>query len=163
MAEIKKSEEHKLNRTIVTAIFIPASLLFLMTQVAFLKANVQYAPTHIFALYSVLGMALYIIAAIIFVKFCDRAWSKLNIISAIITVVSMLSIALLENEVGPTMTITNYIGYGLLALGLLDYWKNKHKINFAFMIWGLYILLWNTNYYERLSFSQGADAPLALF
>lgn len=139
-----------------------ASLIFFIDQLYYCRMVIKNIDTYLFALFFIFCIVLFALALLIFLKYCPKTLNRLELSSALVILFSMLFISLIANGIDSFISITNYIGYAVILLGVVGYFKNRHKINLSFMVWGLSIILWLCNLYNAMYFEEGRVFKTAL-
>ncbi|MCB6992685.1 hypothetical protein LI177_04190 [bacterium 210820-DFI.6.37] len=129
--------------------------IFLIDQLRFFHVANENAPTDRFAFGFILCGILYAVALWIFCRFHTNTWKKLEILSGVIVLISMTLISLIANGIDVSMPAAGNIGYIILILGIIGYFKNRDKTYVSFIFWGIFVLLWTANWYESLYVTNG--------
>ena len=112
------------------------SLAFFINQLKYYSMVMKNIETYAFPLFFILGIVLFAITIFIFLKYCPKAFNRLELASSLIIVISMFFISLIAKGITLFIPITNYIAYANLLLGGIGYFKTRHIINLSFMVWG---------------------------
>lgn len=135
-----------MNKFIISTLMI--SFIFWACQVRYFLIANKTAPTSLFAAGFLVCVLLYLIAFFLFIKFQNQLWTNIEVISVIVVLISMLLLSLTAAGIDVSMRIIEVTGYISVLLGIIGACKNKHKVDVTFIIWGVFILIWVTNWYE---------------
>lgn len=130
-------------------IYTLANLIFFISQIVFLCNRISFVQTNWFVYLFIADMALFILWCIMIMKSCTRQMKLIDGIGMIIILFSMFCItSLAYNWNLLSMTVAGVTGYAAIAIGILG--RIKHSLNGcnAYVLWGIYVLIWTINWYN---------------
>ena len=131
------------------------SLIFFINQLNYFCMVIKNLDTYLFIVLFIFCIVLFAIALLLLLKYCPNTLNRLELSSAFIILFSMLFISLISNGINSFVPITNYMGYAAILLGGIGYFKNRHRINLSFLLWGVSSILWLCNLYNAMYFEEG--------
>ena len=129
-------------------ITLVVNLIFLINQFHYFFEVNPYAPTAVFAVGFFISIFLYLTALFFFIKFHRGAWKKLDLAATAVSLLSMGAISLIGAGIDVSMGVAGYSAYGSILLGIIGWGKYRQKWYAAFLLYGIFALLWTANWYE---------------
>lgn len=143
----------KRNSRIIASLSIFASIVFLARLLILFPSVISTTDTPgIYLLLSIAELIFFFTTLFYLYKYVTskdlKALTNIELITIMVQFISMI-LLLLSTIRGFSVffLVSGYLGYTLLFLGVFTYYRTKHRICISFITWGIFILLWVTNFY----------------
>lgn len=146
----------KRNSRRIASLSIFAGILFLVRLLVLFPSVITTTDTPgIYLLLSIAELIFLFVTLFYLYKYVTskdpEALANIELITVMVQFISMI-LLLLSTIKGFSVffILSGYLGYTLLFLGAFAYYRTKHYICISFITWGIFILLWITNFYYGL-------------
>lgn len=133
----------------VLAILINA--IFFCIQIAYFCNVAPYAPTKWFQYLFIIGGCIFIVWCWIIIQHVDQLVSVLDNVGLFVIAFSMVCICFLIFMVGPFSMMTAWVtGMITILIGIIGKVKSRAFSCQIYCLWGIYVLLWTSNWYNSV-------------
>lgn len=143
----------KRNSRIIASVSIIAGIVFLARLLVIFPSVITTTDTPgIYLFLSIAELISFFMTLFYLYKYVrsndSKALTNIELITIMIQCISIIFL-LLSTIRGFSLffIVSGYLGYTLLFLGGFTYYRTKHHICISFITWGIFILLWVTNFY----------------
>lgn len=143
----------KNNSRIIASLSLFISIIFLARLLVLFPSVITTTDTPgIYLLLSIACLIFFCVTLCYLYKYITskdlEVLEKIELITVIVQFISVI-LLLLSTIRGFSVffSVSCYLGYMLLLLGGISYYRTKHYICISFISWGVFILLWITNFY----------------
>lgn len=140
----------KSSSRVIVGLFLFTSTILLVRMLILFPGIIATTDTPgIYFLFSIAHLIFFCVTFFYLFKYIrDRdhaALTNMEFITAVLQFISALALLLFlstKGGFGELFRVSLYLGYILLLLGGIAYYKSKRYICISFISWGVYILLW---------------------